>query len=55
MYHHRDLFKPLTRSNNVFFENIELDTKTHGAYAPMEQVNEQPRLVEGGEMKDYQV
>jgi len=59
LYHYRHLFIPLVGAKSHFFANLETEVK---GLAPekrpivkFEEVEEQPKLILGGEMKDYQV
>lgn len=57
LFHHRDLFQPLLPSTN-FFDVLRKEVKEFGekvAYVPFQALTEQPTLIQGGEMKDYQV
>ena len=57
LYHHHDLFQPLLPSTS-FFDGVRKEIREIGgkfAYAPFRAITVQPSLVEGGEMKDYQV
>jgi SWI/SNF-related matrix-associated actin-dependent regulator of chromatin subfamily A member 5 len=58
LYRHRHIFEPLLRANGVFFDNLqkEIHASTDKAtYVPIHQLDEQPKLIKGGSMKDYQV
>ena len=48
---------PLLPHKSQFFKKLsdEIAYGADGAYVPMQQLQEQPSLVVGGEMKDYQV
>ncbi|THH29276.1 hypothetical protein EUX98_g4910 [Antrodiella citrinella] len=55
---HRNLFEPLLPENSAFFNALEKENKVlhdSGAYLPLHELDEQPSLIEGGEMKDYQL
>ena len=55
---HRKLFEPLLPENNTYFTTLEKELrKVKGAevYVPLHEIEEQPSLIQGGEMKDYQV
>ncbi|KAI0945925.1 hypothetical protein AcV7_010039 [Taiwanofungus camphoratus] len=49
---HCDLFIPLLPPRSTLFENISTDNE---AYVPQHELHEQPKLVKGGEMKEYQL
>ncbi|KIJ64208.1 hypothetical protein HYDPIDRAFT_28649 [Hydnomerulius pinastri MD-312] len=54
---HTDLFQPLLPSTN-FFDSLrkEMDgTSGKVSYVPFHTLTEQPKLIVGGEMKDYQL
>ncbi|KAF8126339.1 P-loop containing nucleoside triphosphate hydrolase protein [Boletus edulis] len=57
LFRHRDLFQPLLPSTNFFGvlrkEVAELGEKV--TYVPFHALTEQPALIQGGEMKDYQL
>jgi len=58
LHRHRHLFQPLLPPSSVLFSNIakELDISTDKSlYIPLHELDEQPKLVENGTMKDYQV
>ncbi|TFK50621.1 hypothetical protein OE88DRAFT_1661143 [Heliocybe sulcata] len=55
---HRHLFEPLLPASSNILDNVERELKDStdkGAYIPMHQLDEQPKLVTGGTMKDYQL
>ncbi|OAX35586.1 hypothetical protein K503DRAFT_358854, partial [Rhizopogon vinicolor AM-OR11-026] len=57
LYPHHDLFQPLLPSTS-FFDALRREMQEIGgkpAYAPFRVLTVQPSLVEGGEMKDYQL
>lgn len=57
LYRHHDLFQPLLPSTS-FFDTLRKEMKETGgdtAYVPLCVLRTQPLLVEGGEMKDYQL
>ena len=57
LYRHQHLFKPLLPASNHFFANLadEIAQSTDASvYVPREDLEVQPALVTGGEMKDYQ-
>ncbi|KAG9310832.1 P-loop containing nucleoside triphosphate hydrolase protein [Chiua virens] len=57
LYSHRNLFQPLLPSTNFFDvlrkEVAELEGNV--TYVPFHALTEQPTLIQGGEMKDYQL
>jgi SWI/SNF-related matrix-associated actin-dependent regulator of chromatin subfamily A member 5 len=60
LYCHRTLIKPLLPSNSGFFDNLEKEIGMWGeeqgvSFVPLHELDEQPILVKGGYMKDYQV
>ncbi|KAF8884532.1 P-loop containing nucleoside triphosphate hydrolase protein [Infundibulicybe gibba] len=62
LFCHRELFEPLLPPSNNLFQNLQKDIalqsdiKSGGiAYVPLHELDQQPTLVEGGEMKDYQL
>ncbi|KIM89720.1 hypothetical protein PILCRDRAFT_812522 [Piloderma croceum F 1598] len=58
LHRHRHLFLPLLPSASVLFNNIAKeveDSKDTTPYAPLHELDEQPKLVENGTMKDYQL
>lgn len=58
-YQHRDLLRPLLHTGSVFVDNLEQAFRqqegTTTAYIPLHDIDEQPQLIKGGTMKDYQV
>ena len=58
-YHYKHLFTPLVGTKSHFFANLE--TEINGlvpekrAIVKLEEIEEQPKLIKGGQMKDYQV
>ncbi|KAH7927010.1 hypothetical protein BV22DRAFT_1007877 [Leucogyrophana mollusca] len=57
LHRHRDLFQPLLPST-AFFDNLRKEVDEMGgkaAYVPFHALTVQPELIEGGEMKDYQL
>jgi hypothetical protein len=57
LFRHRDLFQPLLPST-TFFDALHKEMAEAGenvSYVPFHALTEQPKLIEGGEMKDYQV
>jgi hypothetical protein len=55
MLKHRDLFEPLLPPSNKFFENLGAVADRDHHYVQFHNLDEQPALIKGGEMKDYQV
>jgi SWI/SNF-related matrix-associated actin-dependent regulator of chromatin subfamily A member 5 len=60
MYCHRAIIEPLLPSNSSFFDNLEREIRLSGekeapSFVPLHGLDEQPKLVQGGYMKDYQV
>jgi hypothetical protein len=58
LHRHRHLFQPLLPSASILFSNIakELEVSTDMTpYTPLHELDEQPKLVQNGTMKDYQV
>ncbi|CAL1715435.1 unnamed protein product [Somion occarium] len=58
LHRHRHLFMPLLPESSSFFENLEREvgnSTDEGVYVPMHQLDEQPLLIKGGQMKDYQL
>ncbi|KAF8838568.1 hypothetical protein BDN67DRAFT_73595 [Paxillus ammoniavirescens] len=57
LFRHRDLFQPLLPST-TFFDALHKEMTEAGenvSYVPFHALTEQPKLIEGGEMKDYQL
>lgn len=57
LHKHKDLFLPMLPST-TFFDHIEKDLKTSNndtLYIPLHELDEQPKLIKNGIMKDYQV
>jgi SWI/SNF-related matrix-associated actin-dependent regulator of chromatin subfamily A member 5 len=55
---HRELFEPLLPPSSSFSENLQKEmsaSRDKGVYVSLRAVEEQPKLVKGGTMKDYQV
>ncbi|OCH88895.1 hypothetical protein OBBRIDRAFT_733561 [Obba rivulosa] len=58
LYVHRDLFTPLLPDSSVVFDNIARELgSSNGKLTclPLHELDEQPKLVTGGVMKDYQL
>lgn len=58
-YHHKDLFTPLIGAKSHFFANLETAieglTPEERSIVKFEEIEQQPKLIEGGQMKGYQV
>jgi SWI/SNF-related matrix-associated actin-dependent regulator of chromatin subfamily A member 5 len=57
LFRHRDLFQPLLPSTH-YFDMLRKEVSEIGekvTYVPFHALTEQPALIQGGEMKDYQV
>ena len=58
-YHHKYLFAPLVGTKSHFFANLETEIKglapEKRSIVKFEEIERQPKLIEGGQMKDYQV
>ena len=58
LHRHRHLFQPLLPSTSILFGNIAKEaesSKDNNTYVPLHELDQQPKLVENGTMKDYQV
>ncbi|KAH9924947.1 P-loop containing nucleoside triphosphate hydrolase protein [Amylocystis lapponica] len=58
LYRHRNLFVPLLPPKSALLENMEKEVNASAdkaQYVPLHELDEQPRLVKGGTMKDYQL
>lgn len=56
LHRHRHLFLPLVPAKSNFFDNLGKESKLdHSSYIPLHQFQDQPSLIYGGQMKDYQV
>jgi SWI/SNF-related matrix-associated actin-dependent regulator of chromatin subfamily A member 5 len=57
LHRHRRLFEPLLPQGSSFVTNSqkELEILNKATYVARRAVEEQPKLIEGGTMKDYQV
>ena len=52
------MFLPLLPATSALFDNIAKEIEESidtNPYVPLHQLDEQPKLIEGGTMKDYQV
>ena len=58
LYHHKHLFTPLVGAKGHFFTNLEAEIKglapDKRSIVKFEEIEQQPKLIEGGQMKDYQ-
>lgn len=58
-YHHKYLFTPLVGAKSQFFANLETEMKKlapeERSIIEFEDIEQQPKLIKGGQMKDYQV
>ena len=58
LYHHKHLFTPLVGTRSHFFTNLEMEikglTSEKRSIVKFEEIERQPKLIEGGQMKDYQ-
>jgi SWI/SNF-related matrix-associated actin-dependent regulator of chromatin subfamily A member 5 len=55
LHRHRHLFVPLLPAKTHFFDNLEKHVNAGTGHIPLHELDEQPSLVKGGQMKDYQV
>ncbi|KAI0685348.1 P-loop containing nucleoside triphosphate hydrolase protein [Cytidiella melzeri] len=58
LHRHRDLFTPLLPPLNSFFEGLEKEiiaSVDRGSYKPLREILEQPKLIQNGTLKDYQL
>lgn len=60
LYCHQAIIRPLLPSNSNFFDNLQNEISAwHDqdapSFVPLCTLDQQPKLVEGGTMKDYQV
>jgi len=58
LYRHRHIFEPLLPPSSVFFDHLKTEmeaSKDRTPYVPLHELDEQPKLVRGGDMKDYQL
>ncbi|KAL0953043.1 hypothetical protein HGRIS_007245 [Hohenbuehelia grisea] len=57
-YRHKDIFQPLLPST-TYFDQLRKDMSAgilqNASYVPMEELDAQPSLISGGQMKDYQL
>jgi len=58
LYHYKHLFTPLVGAKSHFFANLEVEMKgvapEKRAIAKFEEIEKQPKLIQSGQMKDYQ-
>ncbi|KAF9468349.1 P-loop containing nucleoside triphosphate hydrolase protein [Collybia nuda] len=59
LFCHRDILEPLLPENSNFFsqlqKEVERDSKENKSFFPLHELDEQPKLIKGGYMKDYQL
>lgn len=59
LYHYKHLFIPLVGAKSHFFTNLETEIKglvpEKKAIVKFVEIEKQPTLIQGGQMKDYQV
>lgn len=59
LYCHRDVVEPLLPPASTFFDQLQKEMeREHGrviSFVPTHVLDEQPKLIKGGQMKDYQV
>lgn len=59
IYHHKRLFIPLVGPKSHFFSNLEKEINglapEKRAIVEFEEIEKQPKLIKGGQMKDFQV
>lgn len=59
LFCHREILEPLLPSNSNFFaqlqKEIEHSSNDAVSFVPLHELDEQPKLIKGGYMKDYQV
>lgn len=58
LHSHQDLFRPLLPPTSLIFDNIAKEVnnfRDKKSYVPLHMLVQQPELVKGGAMKDYQV
>lgn len=56
LYRYRDSIKPLLPPSSTFFENLANEvSKIHTLFVPPHQLDVQPKSIQGGTMKEYQV
>ena len=55
-YQHREILRPLLPPNSTFISTLEREiSQSTVLYQPRREIDEQPELIRGGQMKDYQV
>jgi SWI/SNF-related matrix-associated actin-dependent regulator of chromatin subfamily A member 5 len=59
IYHHKHLFAPLVGPKSYFLSNLDTEIKglapEKRVIVEFEEIEKQPKLIKGGQMKDYQV
>ncbi|KAG6887770.1 hypothetical protein C0992_010819 [Termitomyces sp. T32_za158] len=59
LYCHRNVVEPMLPRNSTFFVNLSKEIeRTHRdaiSFKPMHRLDQQPKLIKSGEMKDYQL
>ncbi|KAG6830939.1 hypothetical protein H0H92_013867 [Tricholoma furcatifolium] len=59
LYCHKNVVQPMLPPNSTFFEHLETELeRTHKdsiSFKPLHSLDMQPKLIKGGQMKDYQV
>lgn len=59
LFCHREILEPLLPSNSNFFAQLQKDIEHSSneavSFVPLHELDEQPKLIKGGYMKDYQV
>jgi SWI/SNF-related matrix-associated actin-dependent regulator of chromatin subfamily A member 5 len=58
IYRHRELFLPLLPPSTTFFDTLEKEVSAsvdHGSYIPLSEIHDQPKLIQNGTLKDYQL
>jgi len=53
--YHRQTFEPLLPSNSKFFDRLSAEAKGDHKPIPRRELEDQPALIKGGTMKDYQL
>ncbi|KAF4588526.1 hypothetical protein EYR40_010078 [Pleurotus pulmonarius] len=55
LHHHQHLFKPLLPSSSSFNTHFGSSVDKHASFTPLHEFDQQPSLIRGGVMKDYQL
>ncbi|KAG5642277.1 hypothetical protein DXG03_003054 [Asterophora parasitica] len=59
LYCHRDVVEPLLAPNSMFYDQlqkeVERNSKGAASFIPTRALDEQPKLIQAGQMKDYQL